>query len=272
VNAILVIGRVEARGISRRRWAQVVILVGAVIIVAGAIIAAGRDGLAASDTMRSWTASVELVMGLVLAAALGAGTVNRDADAGWVGMQVATGTPRGPVALGRIFGRLVILLAGMFVWILVAIACSIIIGQGVDGALVVNGLAMTGNMVLVLTAAALCSVALGPVASGVVAVFFYVSCLSLVNLAAASDANAIGTVWSPLIKGFYAVFPRSLTSPMLSDLQARDAAGVAATQVEVNSNIVIVPPASWLTVAWTLIWCVVLALATSGALRKRALS
>lgn len=272
INPIVVIGRIEAIGISRRRWARAVILIGAAIIIAGAIVAAGRDGLAASDTMRSWTASVELVVGLVLAATLGASTVNRDADAGWVGMQVATGTPRGPVALGRVAGRLVILLAGMALWIVVAAICSLAIGQGIDGPLVVNGLAMVGNMVLVLTAAAVCSVALGPVASAIVAVFFYVSCLSLVNLAAAADSNVIGTAWSPLIKAFYFVFPRSITSPMLSEMQARGAAGVAGAQLEVNGNVVIVPPASWATILWTLLWCLVLALSTGAALRRRALS
>ena len=65
-----------------------------------------------------------------------------------------------------------------------AAVCSLIIGQGGDGPLAVHGLAMLLNMVLVLVVAALCSVALGPVASGIVAVFLYVSCLSLANLMA----------------------------------------------------------------------------------------
>jgi len=111
MNPIAVISRVEARGIARRRWSLAVMVIGAAIIIAGAVVAAGRGGLAAEDTMRSWTAAVYLVAGLVLAATLGASTINRDADGGWVGMQVVTGTPRVTVVLGRIAGRLLILVA-----------------------------------------------------------------------------------------------------------------------------------------------------------------
>lgn len=272
MNPVLVISRIEARGISHRRWALAVIAIGIVIIIAGAIVAAGRDGLAAVDTMRSWTAGVELVVGLVLAATLGASTVNRDGDAGWVGMQVVTGTPRGTVAVGRIIGRLTVLVAAFAIWILVAAVASALIGQGADGALLIHGLAMLENMVLVLTAAAICSVALGPVASGIVSVFFFVSCLSLVNLAAASDANVIGTVWSPLIRALYFIFPRTITSPMLSEMQAAGTAGVAGAQLEINGNVVLVPVASWATIAWTLLWCVVLVMGTAAGLRRRELS
>ena len=101
MNPTLVIGRIEARGISRRRWFLAMLVVGAAIIIAGAVLAGTRDGLAALDTMRSWTAAVYLVGGLLVAATLGASTVNRDADGGWVGLQVATGTPRTTVTLAR---------------------------------------------------------------------------------------------------------------------------------------------------------------------------
>ena len=266
------IGRVEARGISRRRWAMVVLLVGAALIVAGAIVAAGRNGLAATDTMRSWTAGVELVVGLVLAAALGASTFNRDADAGWVGLQVATGTPRVTVALGRIAGRLTVLVAGFAMWIAVAAIASAVIGQGGDQDLVVHGCAMLGNMVLVLLAAALCSVALGPVASAIVAAFAFVSCLSLANLMAAADAEVIGTSWTGFITALYLLFPRAITSPMLSDMQARGVADVAGAQLEINGNVVLVPASSGAAIVWTLLWCLALAAAAALAFRRRALS
>ncbi|MEO2058319.1 MAG: hypothetical protein ABGX38_05650 [Thermoleophilia bacterium] len=55
MKPVAVIGRIEARGISRRRWPMVLLLVGAAIIIAGAVVAAGRDGAAGIDTMRSWT-------------------------------------------------------------------------------------------------------------------------------------------------------------------------------------------------------------------------
>ena len=272
MNPALVIGRIEARGISRRRWFLAMLVLGAGVIIAGAVLAANRTDLAALDTMRSWTAAVYLVGGLLVAATLGASTVNRDADGGWVGLQVATGTPRATVALARIAGRLAILIAVFVIWMAIAAICSAAIGQGGDGALFVHGLAMLENMVLVLVTAALCSVALGPVASGIVAIFFYVSCLSLVNLMAASNDGVIGTAWSGLISGLYYLFPRAITSPMLSDMQGRGAAGVAGAQLEINQNVVFVPASSWLTVLWTLLWCAVIAVAAALSFRRRALS
>ena len=272
MNPTLVIGRVEARGISRRRWFLALLVLGAALIIAGAALAGTRNGVAAIDTMRSWTAGVYLVGGLLVAGTLGASTVNRDADGGWVGMQVATGTPRVTVALARIAGRLVALVALFAIWIVIAAICSAAIGQGGDGPLFVHGLAMLENMVLVLVTAALCSVALGPVASAIVAIFFYVSCLSLVNLMAAVNDGVIGTAWSGLIEGLYLLFPRAITSPMLSEMQGRGAAGVAGAQLEINSNIVIVPAASWLTVLWTLLWCAVIAVAAALSFRRRAIS
>lgn len=272
MSAVTAITRTEARGISRRRWFLALLLVGVGVIVAGAVLAAGRDGLVALDTMRSWTAAVYLVGGLAVAATLGASAVNRDADGGWVGLQVATGTPRATVLLSRVAGRLVMLVATFAIWMVVAAICSAAIGQGGDGPLFVHGLAMLENMVLVLVVAALCSVALGPVASGVVAAFFYVSCLSLVNLMAASNAEVIGTAWTGLITTLYLIFPRAITSPMLSEMQARGAAGVAGAQLEINGNVVLVPAASWLTVLWTLAWCGVIAWAAAASFRRRALS
>ena len=272
MNAVAVIGRIEARGISRRRWPMVLLLAGAAIIVVGAVVAAGRDGAAGIDTMRSWTAAVYLVAGLAVAATLGASAANRDADAGWVGLQVATGTPRPGVMLGRIAGRLAVLVGVFAIWIALAAVCSLIIGQGGDGPLAVHGLAMLLNMVLVLVVAALCSVALGPVASGIVAVFLYVSCLSLANLMAAVNADAIGTAWSGLVTTLYLVFPRAITSPMLSDMQYRAEAGVAGAQLEINGNVVLVPASSWGAVLWTAAWCGVIAWGAAMALRRRALS
>ncbi|MFM9018547.1 MAG: hypothetical protein ACKORG_03790 [Actinomycetota bacterium] len=272
MNPTVIIARVEARGIGRRRWFLGLLVLGAALIVAGAVLAATRNGLAASDTMRSWTAAVYLVGGLLVAGSLGASTVNRDADGGWVGMQVVTGTPRTTVVLARIAGRLVALVAVFAIWMVIAAICSAAIGQGGDWPLFVHGLAMFENMILVLVTAALCSVALGPVASAIVAIFFYVSCLSLVNLMSAANDGVIGTAWTGLIKGLYLLFPRAITSPMLSDMQGRGVAGVAGAQLEINQNIVIVPAASWLTVLWTLLWCAVIALSAGLSFRRRAIS
>ena len=68
--------------------------------------------------------------------------------------------------------------------------------------------------------------------------------------------------------------------PVLSDAPASPKsiavcsvlAGVAGAQLEINTNIVIVPAASWLTVLWTLAWCAVMAIAAAAAFRRRAIS
>ncbi len=270
--AITTIARAEMRAVIRRRWFFITVAVGAVLIVVGTIVAGGSDGVSRSDSLRAWTLAVEVIGGLVMSACLGASAANRDADGGWLGIQVATGIPRPTVMLGRIVGRAIALVAAFVAWIVIAWVCGLIIGNGADLPLTVTGLAGIENMLVVLLVAALCSVALGPVSSGVTGVLVYVFVQALVNMSTAADAGVIGTAWSGLIRGLYMVFPRGIVSPMVADLQVRDVAGMAAPRVEVNGNIVFIQPASWGTVIWTLGWCVLLALAASGAIRKRALS
>ena len=70
MNPIAVISRVEARGIARRRWSLAVMVIGAAIIIAGAVVAAGRGGLAAEDTMQldephKRSMNVEIFLGAV---------------------------------------------------------------------------------------------------------------------------------------------------------------------------------------------------------------
>ena len=270
--AIAVIGSSEFRALVRRRWFFITVAVGLVLIVAGTIFAFGDDGQMRSDALRSWTLAVEVIGGLVIAASLGSSAGNRDADGGWLGIQVASGVGRSPVMLGRIVGRTLALVAAFAAWIIVAAICSLIVGNGIDGPLVVTGLAGIENMLVVLTVAALCSVAIGPVAAGVTAGIVYVFVQALVNLASAAEANVIGTSWTGLMRTLYFIFPRGIVSPMVADLQARDVAGLAAPRVVVNGNIVFIQPSSWGSVIWTLGWCVLLAFAAAGAIRKRALS
>ena len=270
--AIGVIAGAEARALVRRRWFFITVAVGLVLIGVGTVVAFGDDGLLRSDALRSWTLAVEVIGGLVLGASLGSSAGNRDADGGWLGMQVATGVGRSPVMLGRIVGRVLALLAGFAAWIVVAAICSLIVGNGIDGPLVVTGLAGIENMLVVLTVAALCSVAIGPVAAGVTAGIVYIFVQAMVNLSSAAEADVIGTSWTGLMRTLYFIFPRGIISPMVADLQARDVAGLAAPRVVVNGNIVFIQASSWGSVIWTLGWCVVLAFAAAGAIRKRALS
>ncbi len=271
IGAIGVIGSTEFRALLRRRWFLVIVAASAALIIAGAIVAILQDGFMRADTLRGWVLAVYLLGGLAVATSLGASTVNRDGDGGWVGMQVATGVGRPAVALGRAWGRVLALCAVFGAWIALALIGGFIQGA-VDWDLAVAGLAMLENMLVVLLVAALCSVPLGPVASGVFGVLAYIFMQSLVNLSSAVEAGVLGTAWSGVIRTFYLVFPRAIVSPLVSELQARDVAALAAPRLEVNGNVVFVQPSSWGTVIWTLAWCVLLAFATAGALRKRALS
>ncbi len=271
-RSLSIISSVEFRAIIRRRWFLVTIAVGAALIVTGTIFAGGRNGIPRFDALRSWTLAVEVLGGLVVSACLGASVANRDADGGWFGLQVATGTTRAVVTLGRVLGRVLVLVGTFAVWMGLAWLSGLLIGNGSDWPLIVTGFAGMGNMLVVLTVAAVCSVALGPVSSGVMGVLTYIFSLALVNMSSAAEADVIGTSWSGLISSLYFIFPRGIVSPLVADLQARDVAGLAAPQVEVNGNIVFIQPASWATVIWTLGWCVLLALAAAGAMRRRALS
>ena len=270
--AVGTIATTEFRALVRRRWFIVTLAVGLALIITGTIFAVGNDGVARSDALRAWTLAVEVIGGLVIGASLGSSAGNRDADGGWVGIQVATGVGRSTVMLGRIAGRALALVAAFLSWMIAAGLCSLIIGNGPDGPLAVTGLAGIENMLVVLTVAALCSVALGPVASGITAGIVFVFVQALVNMSTAADAGVIGTSWSNLIRGLYFVLPRGIVSPMVAEMQGRDVAGLAAPQVEVNGNIVFILGSSWGSVVWTLAWCVLLAIAAAGALRKRALS
>ena len=92
-----------------------------------------------------------------------------------------------------------------------------------------------------------------------------------VNLKAAAGQGLIGTADAG-VRILYYVVPRTITSPMIADLQLRDAAGAAAPRVEVNGNTVLVPAAGWDAVAWTLAWCVLLGLLCAAGLRRRPLT
>jgi hypothetical protein len=91
-----------------------------------------------------------------------------------------------------------------------------------------------------------------------------------VNLKAAADQALIGTADAG-VNLLYYLAPRTITSPMLAELQLRDAAGAAAPRVEINGNTVIIPASEWDSVLWTLFWCALLAFACVAGLRSRPL-
>ena len=77
-------------------------------------------------------------------------------------------------------------------------------------------------------------------AAGIFGGAIYVLAQAAVNLKAAADQGLIGTA-DLGVRTLYYVAPRTVTSPMIADLQLRDVAGPAAPRVEINDNTVIVP-------------------------------
>ena len=119
-------------------------------------------------------------------------------------------------------------------------------------------------------ACAAASAIVGPVAAGAFGVAVYVLAQAAVNQKAAADQNLIGTA-DALVTALYHVAPRTVTSPMIAEMQLRDVAGPAAPRVEINDNPVFVPAAEWDTVVWTLAWCVLIGLLCAAGFRRRPL-
>ncbi len=99
----------------------------------------------------------------------------------------------------------------------------------------------------------------------------FIAAQAAVNLKAAADQDLIGTADGG-VSALYYVVPRAIVSPMISELQARDAGGPAAPSLEINDNLVLVPASGWGSVVWTLAWCALLAVACVAGLRRRPLA
>lgn len=250
---------------------QVALAAGVALALVAAAVAATHEGLAREDSLRRGAASLLLLGGLALAIALGGGALNRDAESGHLGLLVGNGATRPQVVAAAVGARLAALAAGIALWGLALQAGSLALGMGLDGPLAVHTLAVAEGLALTMLAAAAASSVVGPVAAGAFGAVVYVVAQAAVNLKAAADQGLIGTADAG-VELLYYLGPRAITSPMISALQARDAAGPAAPQVEINDNVVLVPAAGWPTVAWTLAWCVLLALLCATGLRRRPLS
>ncbi|MCU0306580.1 MAG: hypothetical protein MUE51_02210 [Thermoleophilia bacterium] len=265
------IARLEAQAGLRRGWLLGLLVLGLLAILLVAVLAAGESGLEQADEFRAGGSAVLLLGGLAAALGLGAGLANRDADGGWYGLLIGAGGSREAVTAGRLAARGALMLGTLAAWAVALQVASAAIGRGLDGPLAVHSLAMAENLLLVFLATALASTALGPVVSAVVGLIVHVTAQALVNLQAAADQGVVGSVARPVIRFTYLVFPREVTSPMISQMQARDVAGVAAPQFEINQSVVEIPAASGGTVLWTLFWCALLAVGVIAAMRRRPL-
>jgi hypothetical protein len=241
------------------------------LTVLAAGVAATHEGLVRADSYRAGAATILLLLGLAVALVLGATAVNRDGDAGFLGLLAGAGLSRADLALGRLGSRLAALLAVLAVWGVAFQIGSAALGRGLDGPLAVHTLCMVENLILVLVSAAAVSTVLGPTVSGIVGIIVLVVAQAVVNLKAAADQTLLGSVARPSVRAAYYVFPRSVSSPMIVDLQSRGQGGAAAPRLEINGALVRVPAAGWDTVLWTLLWCALFAALCATGLRRRTL-
>lgn len=261
----------EARRLWRRPWILTAAAMGLALALVVHGVAATHHDMAREDSLREGAATLLLLGGLALAVALGSAALNRDAENGHFGMLVGSGASRPGLVVGAIGARLAILIAILAAWAVVLQAGSVVLELGLDGPLAVHTLAVGEGLALAMIACAAASSVVGPAAAGLFGGGVYVLAQAVVNLRAAATQGLIGTA-DTAVDLLYYIAPRTVTSPMIADLQLRNAAGAAAPRVEINGNTVFVPAAEWDTVVWTLAWCVLLALVCAAGLRRRPLN
>ena len=271
MRALVALLILEMRRLGRRPWVLTGAAAGLVLALVVHGVAATHEGMAREDSLRQGAATLLLLGGLALAIALGSAALNRDAENGHFGMLVGAGASRPGLVVGAIGARLVLMVAVIGAWAIVLQAGSVVLGFGLDGPLAVHTLAAGEGLVLAMIACAAASSVVGPAAAGLFGGGVYVLAQAVVNLRAASTQGLIGTADTG-VNLLYYIAPRTVTSPMIADLQLRNAAGAAAPRVEINGNTVFVPAAGWDTVVWTLAWCVLLALVCAAGLRRRPLN
>jgi hypothetical protein len=271
VSRLARLARAQLLRLARAPWLQAGAVAGAIAAAVVAAVAAADSGLAREDALRAGGASLLLLGGLVVAVPLGAAALNRDAATGHLGLLVGSGASRSEVAAAAVGSRIAALAAVLAAWALVLQAGSLALGLGLDGRLAVHALTVAVGLLLTLLAAAAASSAVGPVAAGAFGLVVFIAAQAAVNLKAAADQDLIGTADEAVVAVYYVV-PRAIVSPMIAELQARDAGGPAAPSLDINDNPVLVPASGWESVVWTLAWCVLLAIACGAGLRRRPLA
>ncbi len=260
----------ELAGLLRRRWVWLVVALGVVAIAIAAISAAGGAGQAESDDFRSSAASVVLIGGLTLALALGSTAIFSGGITGGLGLLAGSGARRTDLTLARVGGRLLLLAAGLGVWCAALQVASLALGRGWDPPLAVHVAAAGETHAVVLLAAAALSTVLGPAVSSIVGMIVYITAQAVVNLEAAADLGRLGSS-NRLAHVLYNIFPRAVSSPMIVELQNRDAGGPAAPRFEINGLGIPLQSASLGTVLFTLFWCALFALMCVAGMRRRTL-
>lgn len=271
MNRAVALVQLQRRRVSRRPWVQVGVAAGLALALVAVAVAATHEGTVREDTLRRGGAALLLLGGLALALGLGSAALNLDAQNGHFGALTGSGASRPELVAGAVGGRLLVLIAAGAAWGAVLQSGSLALGLGLDGPLAVHTLAVGESLLVAMVAAAAASAIVGPAAAGIFGGAAYVVAQAAVNLKAAADQGLIGS-GDAIVNALYYLAPRTITSPMIADLQLRNAAGAAAPRVEINQNTVFVPAAGWDTVVWTLAWCVLLALLCATGLRRRPLN
>jgi ABC-2 family transporter len=267
-SAGLVVARLQLLRLARRPWVVAFLAAGIVLAAVVAAVAAPDSGQERLDSLREGAAALLLLGGLALAVGLGSGALNKDGDSGHMGLLLGGGATRAQLATGAIGARLAALLAIVACWGLALQAASAALGLGLDGPLAIHTLAVVEALVLTLLATAAASAVVGPVAAGAFGLIVYVAAQGMANVKAAVDLHVI-TGATGLVDALYHVLPQVPTSPMISNLQARDHGGVAAPQIDINGVIAYVPASGWDTILWGLLWCAIFAGLCYTGLRRR---
>jgi hypothetical protein len=249
----------------------VAVAAGLALVVAVAVVAATHSGAVRTESLERNAAAFLLLAGLAVAIVLGSTALNRDAESGRFGALVGAGASRPQLVAGAVGSRVAVLAVVIAAWGVALQIASAAVGLGPDGRLAVHTLAVAEALLLTMLACAAASSIVGPVASGVFGACVFVIAQAAVNLKAAADQDLIGTAGG-VVKAFYYVAPRTIVSPMIADLQLRNAGGPAAPRITINDNTVFVPASHWGSIVWTLVWCVVLALLCAAGLRRRPIN
>ena len=270
IARIIHLSRYELAVLVRRRWLWALVAAGIVVLAVAAIAVGGEAHQAQSDEFRASAASLLLVGGLTLALCLGATTIFTGGITGGLGILVGSGARRTELTLARMCARLVTLALALGVWCAALQVASLALGRGWDGPLAVHVAASGETHAAVLLATAAVSTLLGPFVAGLVGLIVHVTAQATTNLEAAADLGRLGSA-NRLTHVLYNLLPRSVSSPMIVELQNRGAGGPAAPQFEINNVPLPLHAARIGTVLWGLFWCGLFALLCVQGMRRRTL-
>lgn len=270
IGRILWLSRYELAGLVRKRWLWAVVAAGVVVVAVAAIAAGGAASRTQSDDFRASAASLILVGGLTLALCLGATAIFTGGITGGLGVLAGSGARRAELTLARVAARLVTLTVALGTWFAALQVGSLALGRGWDGPLAVHVAAAGETHAAVLLSAAAVSTVLGPAVSAIAGLMVHITAQAVTNLEAAADLGRLGSA-NRLAHILYNLLPRSVSSPMIVELQNRGAGGPAAPRFEINNLPIPLQAAGVGTVLWTIFWCALFAALCVRGMRSRTL-